>query len=56
MQAIAEIEIPFSKEQLEYFSKMMNHVQLSSVPSGSLAPTSNAFTSSLNSNTMDHWF
>ncbi|RVW70344.1 hypothetical protein CK203_048761 [Vitis vinifera] len=48
MQAIAEIEIPFSKEQLEYFSKMMNHVQLSSVPSGSLAPTTKVISMSQN--------
>ncbi|RVW26078.1 hypothetical protein CK203_112555 [Vitis vinifera] len=48
MQAIAEIEILFSKEQLEYFSKMMNHVQLSSVPSGSLAPTTKIISMSQN--------
>ena len=49
MQATAETEIPFSKEQPKHLCKMINQVQLSSVPSGSLAQTGSAFTSSLNS-------
>ena len=49
MQATAETEIPFSKEQLKHLYKMINQVRLSSVPSGSLAQTGSAFTSSLNS-------
>ena len=49
MQATAETEIPLSKEQLEHLYKMINQVQISSVPFGSLAQTDSEFTSSLNS-------
>lgn len=42
-------EIPFRNKQPEHLYKMINQVQLSGVPSRSLAQRASAFTSSLNS-------